>query len=1082
MPKREDIDSVLLIGSGPIEIGQAAEFDYSGSQACRALREEGIEVTLVNSNPATIMTDPEMADNVYIEPLTPESVTEIIEKERPDGIAAGLGGQKGLNLTAELSERGVLETFDVEVLGTPIETIYDSEDRERFREMMKEMGEEIAESRAVNSISEAKEVAKDLGLPVVVRPAYTLGGTGGGIAHTFEELENISERGLKLSRIDQVLIEESVAGWKELEYEIMRDHNDTCISVVNMENIDPMGIHTGESAVVAPSQTLSDEDHQKMRSAAIKIIRELGVEGGCNIQFAMNEETGEYKVVEVNPRVSRSSALASKATGYPIARVSAKIAIGMNLDEIPNDVTKKTPASFEPAVDYTVVKIPRWPFDKFNSVDRSLTTQMKATGEVMAIGRTLEEALNKAIRSLDLGEQGFNPLKREAFSNEEKIREYLKTPTDKRLFVIYDALKEGFTVDEIADITDIDPFMIYKIKNISDFEEKIKEDWRENLKESKKMGFTDEQIADISGADLDEIRNEVSSNLDVTYKMVDTCAAEFKAKTPYYYSTYGAETELIEDEEDKEKVLILGAGPIRIGQGIEFDYCCVHAVSALEDEGVETLVINNNPETVSTDYDTSDKLFFDPLTLEDVMNVIEVEDVDGVMVQFGGQTSVNLAVPLKNELEKRNDLDAKVYGTDPEMMDMAEDRDRFNKLLEDLNIPKPESDVASSKEGAKRIADRIGYPLLVRPSYVLGGRAMEIVHDEKELERYIEEAVRVSPDHPVLIDEFIDEGVEVDVDAVSDGENVLIGGIMEHIEEAGIHSGDSACVLPPQSLSDEVLDKVEEYVEVISKSLNVVGLINIQMAVKDDTVYILEANPRSSRTIPYVSKATGIPLAKLASKAMIGKKLNNVQYSGRPDIDHVAVKEVVLPFDKLPGVDPVLGPEMKSTGEVMGIDYDFGTAFYKAEVAAYNQIPTEGTVFLSIKDSDKDRILPIAKKMKEFGLDLVATKGTAEHLRKNSILSVEESKKVSEGSPNIVDRIRKGEIDLIINTPTSGKQPKRDGYKIRRAAVDLKVPYITNIQAARAAGDAIEAMRKGKITTKSINTYQEDIKRQDFGK
>ncbi|PTD93772.1 carbamoyl-phosphate synthase large subunit [archaeon SCG-AAA382B04] len=1076
MPKRPGINKVLLIGSGPIEIGQAAEFDYSGSQACRAFREKGVEVVLVNSNPATIMTDPEMADSVYIEPLTSESLTEIIRKENPDGIAAGLGAQTGLNLTAELSEKGILDKYDVEVLGTPIDTIYKAEDREKFRDMMNRIGEDIARSEAVNSIDEAEKVAKKLGLPVIIRPAYTLGGSGGGVATTYKELEEIVERGLTLSRINQVLVEESVLGWKEFEYEVMRDRNDTCLTVVNMENFDPMGIHTGESIVTAPSQTLSDYDHQRMRTSAIEIIRELGIEGGCNIQFAFNTETGEYKVVEVNPRVSRSSALASKATGYPIARVAAKINIGLNLDEIPNDVTKETPASFEPTVDYTVVKIPRWPFDKFHNVDRSLTTQMKATGEVMSIGRTLEEAFQKAIRSLDIGEIGLNPNQRRVFEKDE-VEEYLETPTDMRLFAIYDALRNDYTLEEISKTTDIDEFMLQKIKNIYEREKDIKTDWKSNLKQAKRDGFTDKQISNLAGVDRKTIRKEQEDQgIKTTYKMVDTCAAEFKAETPYYYSSYEDESESIrEDEEDnREKVLILGAGPIRIGQGIEFDYCCVHSVNALEEENIESLIVNNNPETVSTDYDTSDKLFFDPLTLDDVVNIIEEEEPDGVMVQFGGQTSVNLAVPLKEELEKRDDLETEVYGTSPEMMDMAEDRDRFSSLLDELGISQPESRIASSKQEAKEAAGEIGYPLLVRPSYVLGGRAMEIVHEEDELEEYMEEAVKVSPDHPILIDRFIEDGIEIDVDAVCDGEDVLVGGIMEHIEEAGVHSGDSACVIPPQSISEEKIEEIKEHVKDISLALNAVGLVNIQMAIKDGEIYILEANPRSSRTIPYVSKATGIPLAKLAAKTMVGKSLEELGYTETPEIDHVAVKEVVLPFDKLLGVDPVLGPEMKSTGEVMGIDYDFGKAYYKAEIAANNEIPTEGKVVLSIRDTDKPKIVPIAKKLEKHGFELLGTKGTAEYLQKKDI-NINQVNKVSEGSPHIVDKIREEEIDLVINTPTSGKKPKRDGYKIRRAVVNLKTPYITNIQAAKAASNAIEAIKEGEIITKSINEHQEKI-------
>ncbi len=1080
MPKRKDLKKVLMIGSGPIQIGQAAEFDYSGSQGSRAFREEGVKVVLVNSNPATIMTDPEMADSVYIEPLTTNFVAKIIEIERPDGVAAGLGGQTALNLTAELSELGVLDYFDVEVLGTPIQTIYDSEDRDRFKKTMERIGEKVPRSRAVNNLEDAKETAKELGLPAIIRPAYTLGGSGGGVAKTYQELERIAERGLKLSRINQILVEESILGWKEYEYEVMRDGNDTCITVVNMENFDPMGIHTGESIVIAPSQTLSDRDHQRLRSASLNIIRSLGVEGGCNIQFAVNSETGQYKVVEVNPRVSRSSALASKATGYPIARVAAKIALGMNLDEIPNDVTKKTPASFEPAVDYTVVKIPRWPFNKFRTVDKRLTTQMKSTGEVMAIGRTIEEAISKAVRSLDIGEVGFNPIRRKEFKSEEEIRDCLLNPTEMRLFAIYDGLKRGFSIQEIAKLTHIDPFFLQKIKNILNMEEKIKSDWRSNLREAKRCGFTDQQIAKISHVDIEEVTKERRKRVKTTYKMVDTCAAEFKAETPYYYSAFEDESETeisphapTSNESDRQKVLILGAGPIRIGQGIEFDYACVHAVAALREEGIESLIINNNPETVSTDYDTSDKLFFDPLTLEDVTGVIETEEPDGVMVQFGGQTSVNLAIPLQKELIKR-DTKTRIFGTSPASMDIAEDRDRFSQLLRKLDIPQPESGIASSKEEACKLGEQIGYPLLVRPSYVLGGRAMEIVYSEEELDEYMEEAVRASPDHPILIDQFLQGGVEIDVDAVSDGERILIGGIMEHIEEAGIHSGDSACVIPPQSISNQIEEIVEDYVERISSSLNVVGLINIQMAVKDEKVYVLEANPRSSRTIPYVSKAVGIPLAKLAAKVMVGKSLKELGYTKRPQLDHVAVKEVVLPFDKLPGVDPLLSPEMKSTGEVMGIDYKFGRAFYKAEIAAANELPTEGQVFLSVRDEDKPKITEVAQKLAELGLDLIATKGTAKYLKKRG-LKVKSVNKVSEGSPNIVDKIREGKIDLIINTPTAGKRPTRDGYLIRRAAVDLKLSYITNINAAKAVVKALEDVRRGEMTVKSINLYQQEI-------
>ncbi|OFV68515.1 MAG: carbamoyl phosphate synthase large subunit [Candidatus Syntrophoarchaeum caldarius] len=1068
MPVDETIKKVLILGSGPILIGQAAEFDFSGSQACRSLREEGVSVVLVNSNPATIMTDPDTADAVYLEPLKSEIVEKIIEKERPDGIMAGVGGQTGLNLTAELAEKGVLEKYGVKILGTPLEAIYEAEDRDLFRKAMIEIGEPVPESRAVTSIEEAEAMIDELGLPLIIRPAYTLGGSGGGIARTRDELRKICELGIKRSRINQVLVEESVLGWKEFEYEVMRDSNDTCITICNMENLDPMGIHTGESIVVTPSQTLSDNEHQMLRTASINIIRSLGIEGGCNIQFAVKD--GEYKVIEVNPRVSRSSALASKATGYPIARVAAKIAIGLHLDEIRNNVTGETPASFEPAIDYVVVKIPRWPFDKFVTADNTLTTSMKSTGEVMAIGRTIEEALLKAVRSLDIDTSFGN----DEWEEEEVIR-LLETPTDKRLFAIYRALRIGFSDERIAALTGFDRFFIKKLRNIIEVEDKIKAKKldRDTLKAAKRIGLTDERIAALSGMKREEV-SDLRHDLGIlpVYKMVDTCAAEFAAKTPYYYSSYEYETEI--EPSHRKKVLILGAGPIRIGQGIEFDYCTVHAVMALREEGIEAHIVNNNPETVSTDFDTSDKLFFEPLTLEDVMNIIEAEKPYGVCVQFGGQTSVNLAIPLANELSRRPDLDTKILGTSPEDMDLAEDRKRFNLLLRKLQIPQPDAGYATSRDEAHAVAEKIGYPVLVRPSYVLGGRAMEIVYDAEDLDRYMDEAVRVSPDHPVLIDDFLEHAVEIDVDAVSDGEDVLIGAIMEHIEEAGIHSGDSACVIPAQSLSEDILDTVREYVKKIALSMNVKGLLNLQLAVKDGIVYVLEANPRSSRTIPFVSKAIGIPLAKIAAKVITGKTLKELGYTDEPEPRCVSVKEVLLPFDKLPGADPLLGPEMRSTGEVMGIDYDFATAFYKAELAAENMIPKQGTVFLSIRDEDKDDILEVAKSIAESGLKLIATSGTARYLRDHGI-DAETVKKVSEGSPNIVDLIRRSEVDLIINTPRS-KQSRRDGYEIRRAAVDFGVPYITTIRAAIAAATAIQ--RASDMDVVSLREYHKEITNQ----
>jgi len=1069
MPRRNDIHKVLLIGSGPIQIGQAAEFDFSGSQACKSLREEGIEVVLVNSNPATIMTDPDMADKVYIEPLVPEIVAKIIEKERPDGIIAGIGGQTGLNITSELAEMGVLEKYNVEVLGTSVRSIQEAEDRDLFKKAMQRVGEPVPRSVAVNSMEEALAAMEELGLPLVVRPAYTLGGSGGGMAHTHEELMKICELGLKRSRIRQVLLEESVEGWTELEYEVMRDSNNTCITICNMENMDPMGIHTGESIVVTPIQTLSDQQIQRLRSAAINIIRALQIEGGCNIQFAVKND--EYRVIEVNPRVSRSSALASKATGYPIARVTAKIAIGMTLDEIRNDVTKETPASFEPTVDYVVTKIPRWPFDKFVKADNTLTTAMKSTGEVMAIGRSYEESLMKAVRSLDI-DKDFGYAGKYSTWTDEEVRSLLKFPTDDRLFAIYQALKRDITSEEISRLTGIEPYFLYRIENIIAVEDEVRKELNpETLLKAKRTGFTDEQIARIAGKSREEITDlRISLGIIPTYKMVDTCAAEFEAKTPYYYSSYDTECEL--KPSDRKKVLILGSGPIRIGQGIEFDYCTVHAVMALREQGIEAHIVNNNPETVSTDYDTSDKLFFEPVTLEDVMNILEKEQPYGVMVQFGGQTAINLAIPLEKEIARRG-LKTKILGTSPDSIDLAEDRERFNKLMQDLNIPQPNAGIAFSPAEAKAVAARIGYPVLVRPSYVLGGRAMEIVYDESGLEVYMREAVRVSHEHPVLIDDFLQNAVEIDVDAVCDGTDVLIGAIMEHIEEAGIHSGDSACMIPPQTLPGVVLEVVRDYVRRIALALQVKGIVNLQMAYKDGTVYVLEANPRSSRTIPFVSKAVGLPLAKIAANVMIGRTLKEQHFTQEPKTPYVSVKEVLLPFDRLPGADVLLGPEMRSTGEVMGIDYNPGLAFFKAELSADNRLPLEGLVFISVRDDDKAAVAVAAKKISEAGLKIIATDNTAEYLKRSG-LNVERVNKIFNGSPNVLDYMKRGEVKLIINTPTT-KQSVKDGYQIRRSAVDYHVPYITTIQAAQAAADAILRARKDQITIKALGEYHKEV-------
>lgn len=1054
MPIDKDIKKVLIIGSGPIQIGQAAEFDYSGSQACKSLREEGIETVLVNSNPATIQTDMDMADTVYTEPLTPEIVSEIIKKENVDAILPTMGGQTGLNIATGLGDLGLLD--GIKVLGSDIQTIKDVEDRDLFGHFMDKLNEPIPKCHAVESVEEAIEAVKDIGYPVIVRPAFTLGGTGGGVAYNEEELIEIATHGLDMSFINQVLIDESVLGWKEFEYEVMRDKEDTCIIVCNMENIDPMGIHTGESVVVAPAQNLNDRDSQALRDASIKIIRALGIQGGCNIQFAVNPETGEYKVIEVNPRVSRSSALASKATGYPIAKISSKIALGMTLDEIKNDITKETPASFEPAIDYVVVKIPRWPFDKFRGINREIGVQMKATGEVMAIGRTFEEAIQKAIRSLDMGHDGFEYV--------EYTEDDLANPTDERLFQLYSAIKDGMDLDKIQKLTNIDKFFLYKIRNIVNFENEVTEEKLNDadfLRKAKQMGCSNKRLAALSNQTEEYIRNLLNRfNIKQSYKMVDTCAAEFEAKTPYYYSTYDSGNEL--KSSNKKKIVILGAGPIRIGQGIEFDYCCVHSSLALKDEGIETILINNNPETVSTDYDISDKLFFEPITFEDVMGIIDQEKPDGVIVQFGGQTSINLAVPLAN-------AGVKILGTPYESIDGVEDRELFAKLLNKLHIHQAPYGTANSFEEAREIAERITFPVLVRPSYVIGGRAMEFVHDNNELEKYMKEAVKVSPEHPILVDKFLEDAIELDVDVLCDGEEVFIAGIMEHIEEAGVHSGDSACVIPPQTIPEHILNTIREYSTKLALELDVKGLMNIQYAVKldEEMVYIIEANPRASRTVPFVSKAIGVPLAKVATWIMTGAKLKDFNLTKEIKIDHVAVKESVFPFLKLPESDTVLGPEMKSTGESIGVDENFGMAFYKSQLAAGMDLPKEGKIFISVKEQDKKKIRPIAEKAANLGFELAATSGTADAAKG---VDIEKIKKVSQGSPNIRDAILNKEIDLIINT-SEGKQSAQDGYIIRRLAIELGIPYVTTLSGARAALNAIEAVQNNEITVKSLNEH-----------
>ena len=1058
MPVDKDINKVLIIGSGPIQIGQAAEFDYSGSQACKSLREEGLETVLVNSNPATIQTDIDMADTVYTEPLTAELVAQIIEKENVDAILPTMGGQTGLNIATELGEKGLLN--GVRVLGSDVKTIADVEDRDLFANFMDRLNEPIPKCHAVESIDEALEAVEDIGYPVIVRPAFTLGGTGGGIAHNKEELIEIANHGLDMSFINQVLIDESVLGWKEIEFEVMRDKNDTCIIICSMENVDPMGVHTGDSIVVAPILNLPDDVYQRLRDASIKIIRALGIRGGCNIQFALNPETNEYKIIEVNPRVSRSSALASKATGYPIAKISSKIALGLTLDEIQNDITKETPASFEPAIDYVVVKIPRWPFDKFKGVNREIGVQMKATGEVMAIGRTYEEAIQKSIRSLDIGLHGFEYV--------EYDEHALANPTDERMFQLYSALKDGMEVSHLAELTKMDEFFIYKIKNIVDFEATVTKDAlddRDYLLKAKKLGFSDYTLAALSGMDESDVKAlREKYELKPSYKMVDTCAAEFEAKTPYYYSTYDAGNEVINSQ--NKKILIIGAGPIRIGQGIEFDYCCVHSSLALKDLGIETILVNNNPETVSTDYDVSDQLFFEPLTFEDIMGIIEQEDIEGVIVQFGGQTSINLSVPLAK-------AGVKILGTPYESIDRVEDRERFTEVLNELNIYQAPYGLANSFDEAREAAERIGFPVLVRPSYVIGGRAMEIVYDTDELEEYMKEAVKVSPEHPILVDKFLEDAIELDVDLLCDGEDVFIAGIMEHIEEAGIHSGDSACVIPPQTVPEHLLEVIRENTRKLALELDVIGLMNIQYAVKldEEKVYIIEANPRASRTVPFVSKAIGVPLAKVATSLMMGKTLKEFGLTQEIKIHHVAVKESVFPFLKIQEADTVLGPEMKSTGESIGIDENFGMAFYKSQLSAGMDLPKEGTIFMSVREQDKKKVQPIAEKANRLGFDILATKGTADSIFK---VPIQRIKKVSQGTPNIKEAILNGEIDLIINTP-HGKQASEDGYIIRRLAIELGIPYVTTLAGARAALNAIEAVKSNDIGVKSLNEYAGDI-------
>ena len=1060
MPKRTDIHKIMIIGSGPIVIGQACEFDYSGTQACKALRDEGYEVVLVNSNPATIMTDPELAERTYIEPLTREYLTEIIRRERPDALLSTVGGQTGLNLSVELAEAGVLEEFGVELIGAKLEAIKKAEDRLLFKDAMKKIGLDVPQSKLVNNLQAGLEFANEVGYPVVLRPSFTLGGSGGGLSYNSEEMVELLTRALEISPVHEVLIEESVLGWKEFELEVMRDLADNCIIICSIENFDPMGVHTGDSITVAPAQTLTDREYQMMRDGALACLREIGVDtGGSNVQFAIEPNTGRMIVIEMNPRVSRSSALASKATGFPIAKIAAKLAVGLRLDEIPNDITQKTPACFEPTIDYVVVKIPKWQFEKFPGSEPLLGVQMKSIGEVMAIGRTFKSALWKAIRSLETGKKAGSEV-----YDPELIAQRLITATPERLNYVRYALAQGYSVKQIAEMTSIDPWFLQQLKIVVDFQQEIKGETldtisREKFLEAKRLGLSDNRLARYWSTDEDTVRiKRKREGIQAIFKQVDTCAAEFESFTPYLYSEYESECE--SEPADRRKVIILGSGPNRIGQGIEFDYCCCHASFALQELGWESIMVNCNPETVSTDYDTSDRLYFEPLTLENVLNICDTEKPDGVIVQFGGQTPLTLALPLKAH-------GVPIIGTDPESIDLAEDRDRFVKLLDRLDIPSPANGTATSPEEALEVARRIGYPVLVRPSYVLGGRAMVIAYDEQTVASYMREAVVYSQERPVLVDRFLEDATEVDVDALCDGDDVLIGGIMEHIEEAGVHSGDSSCVLPAASIPEEQLETIRDYTVRMAKALNVIGLMNVQYAIQNGKVYVIEVNPRASRTVPYVSKATGVPLAKIAVGLMVGRKLSDYGLPGGVlPVKKNCVKSPVFPFNKFAGVDPILGPEMRSTGEVMGIGDTFGEAFAKAQLSAGQALPETGSVFVSVNRRNRPEGIEVAKKFAALGLPLYATRGTASALRAEG-LDCKVVFKVNEGRPNIVDLIKGRQLDLIINTP-AGADSFQDEKVIRRAAVQQNVPCITTLSGARAAAEGIAARRTQPLQVRSL--------------
>jgi carbamoyl-phosphate synthase large subunit len=1071
MPRRTDLHRILVIGSGPIIIGQAAEFDYSGTQATKALKEEGFEVILINSNPATIMTDPEFADRTYIEPVTPEFVELIIDRERPDAILPTMGGQTALNVAMALSQSGVLDKYGVELIGATADAIAIAEDRKLFGEAMHRIGLAVAAGGIAESYDQAEAILEKISFPAIIRPSFTLGGTGGGIAYNREEFEQIVRRGLDLSPTHQVLVERSVIGWKEFELEVMRDHEDNVVIVCSIENLDPMGVHTGDSITVAPAMTLTDREYQTMRDAAVAIIREVGVDaGGCNIQFAVNPRDGEMLVIEMNPRVSRSSALASKATGFPIARIGAKLAVGYRLDEIPNDITKTTPASFEPVLDYVVVKIPRFAFEKFPSANPYLTTQMKSVGEAMAIGRTFKEAFQKGLRALETGRAGWVAAARpidDRLSDDtvETLRGALRQPTPERIFQVKRALERGFSVADLYELTAIDPWFLNQMRELVEAERDYATRATVDatvMRRVKRMGFSDRQLATLRGENERDVRQRRWA-LDVrpAYKMVDTCAGEFPSATPYLYSSYDEESEA--PKSGRRSVVILGSGPNRIGQGVEFDYCCVRAVMALRQRGFETIMINSNPETVSTDFDTSDKLYFEPLTLEDVLEIVEREQPEGVVVQLGGQTPLKLT----------RDLEAagvRILGTSPDAIDIAEDRRRFEQIARDLGLEQPPNGTATTVDEALAVADRIGYPVLVRPSYVLGGRAMQIVYDGPSLQQYFATAARVSEERPVLIDRFLEDAFECDVDAISDGNQVVIGGIMQHIEDAGIHSGDSACVLPPYLVGERDMQTMREQTVALAKALHVVGLINVQYAIKNGVVYILEVNPRASRTIPFVSKAIGVPLASLAARVMLGETLDEIGFSEEVMPPYVSVKEAVFPFNKFPGTDPVLGPEMRSTGEVMGISDSFGSAFAKAQLAASNGLPLQGAVLITVVDSDKPTVTPIARRFHEMGFEVLATAGTAAYLRARGI-PARRVFKVHEGRPNCLDMIVNRDVQLLINTPM-GKHAQLDDYLLRQAAIVHRVSYTTTMSAANAASDAILSLRSRPSSVKSLQEWQ----------